>query len=67
MIIETVRIKKDSPKGYCIINKADFVEGVHTVFAVEDSPAILPTVEDKKSVTMATPKKPASKKATQRG
>ena len=35
MILETVTIKADNAKGRKIINKSDFVDGVHELFVDE--------------------------------
>jgi hypothetical protein len=39
MTIETVKVKKNSDKGYKIINKSDFDPDVHELFDAEITPA----------------------------
>lgn len=39
MNIETVKVKRDGPKGYHIINKSDFRPGVHEVYDAEKAAA----------------------------
>jgi hypothetical protein len=31
-MIETVKVKRDGKKGFHVINKTDFVEGVHELY-----------------------------------
>lgn len=39
MILETVTVKRNGAKGYHIINKSDFVEGVHELYDADAKPA----------------------------
>lgn len=38
-MIPTVRIKRDTPKGYAIINESDFDPKRHTLYNPEPAPA----------------------------
>jgi hypothetical protein len=37
-MIETVKVKRDGKKGYHIINRSDFVEGVHELYEAAPAP-----------------------------
>jgi len=39
MQVETVKVNRDGPKGYHIINKSDFRPGVHEVYDAEKAAA----------------------------
>jgi hypothetical protein len=40
MIMETIKVKRDGPKGYRLINRADFDPAIHVAFDAPEAPRI---------------------------
>lgn len=61
--IQTIKVKRDGPKGYRIINLASFDLNRHTVYSdapvlAADAPAILSDAEMRAAIKAATGKAP---------